>query len=356
MLKKNVAPKNYRTKILTTIYGQFLILFIIFCILLYLETKDWDKSTLLYLFIAGLVLYFIFFEVKRILSYFEAYENENTLFQDSFEVLNNVNLYIIDLNYQFLYLNQSNITFMEKYYQVSPKIGDEVSKYLSENHMRSLQENCKQAMISGFQTSQDSFKYKGEEIFLYTSYSPVKNSRGQVYAVCCITMNVTDQVKEKEKFIELIYQDTLTKVFNRRKIIDYYKEVIQKDNLSTWIFVFDLDNFKQSNDQFGHIIGDQLLIDFAMILKSEFPSEAIISRLGGDEFSVLISDLTYQEVVGIQSNIKMRMNAFKKFGVSVSVGKLFAENTAKHDLKYFLDQADKEMYNHKNSQKRVYLS
>lgn len=150
MLKKNVAPKNYRTKILTTIYGQFLILFIIFCILLYLETKDWDKSTLLYLFIAGLVLYFIFFEVKRILSYFEAYENENTLFQDSFEVLNNVNLYIIDLNYQFLYLNQSNITFMEKYYQVSPKIGDEVSKYLSENHMRSLQENCKQAMISGF--------------------------------------------------------------------------------------------------------------------------------------------------------------------------------------------------------------
>lgn len=159
-------------------------------------------------------------------------------------------------------------------------------------------------------------------------------------------MNVTDQVKEKEKFIELIYQDPLTKVFNRRKIIDYYKEVIQKDNLSTWIFVFDLDNFKQSNDQFGHIIGDQLLIDFAIILKSEFPSEAIISRLGGDEFSVLISDLTYQEVVGIQSNIKMRMNAFKKFGVSVSIGKLFAENTAKHDLKYFLDQADKEMYNH----------
>lgn len=356
MFKKNIVPKNYRRKILTTIYGQFLLLFIIFYILLYLETKDWDQSTLIYLLVAGFVLYFIFFEVKRILSYFEAYENEKTLFQDSFEVLDNVNLYIIDLNYQFLYLNQSNINFMEKYYQVSPKIGDSVSKYLSENHMQLLKENCKQALFSGFQTSQDSFNYNGETIYLYTSYSPVKNRRGQAYAICCITTNVSDQVKEKAKYRELIYQDPLTNVFNRRKMVDYYKDQIQKNNQSTWIFVFDLDNFKQSNDQFGHKIGDQLLIDFANILKMEFPSEAIISRIGGDEFSVLIPDVTYQDVVGIQSNIKMRMDDFEKYGVSVSFGKVFAENTASNDLIYFLDQADKEMYNHKNSQKRVHLS
>ncbi|MFI3633194.1 sensor domain-containing diguanylate cyclase [Streptococcus parauberis] len=356
MFKKNIVPKNYRRKILTTIYGQFLLLFIIFCILLYLETKDWDQSTLIYLLVAGFVLYFIFFEVKRILSYFEAYENSTSLYQDSFEVLENINLYIIDLNLNYLYMNKSDISFMEKYYGITPQIGDNVSKYLSKLHIEHLKENVNVALSKGFQTSSDTFNYEGKEIYLYTSYSPVYNAKGQVYAICCITMNVTEQVIEKEKFIELIYQDPLTNVYNRRKVDDYYKDVLQKNNQSTWIFVFDLDNFKNSNDEFGHSFGDRILIDFSNILKIEFPSSAIISRMGGDEFCVLISEISYQDSIGIQSNIKMRMKQFEKYGVSVSIGRVFAENTKKHEFIYFLDKADKEMYNHKNSQKRVHLS
>ncbi len=54
-----------------------------------------------------------------------------------------------------------------------------------------------------------------------------------------------------------------------------------------YFYIFDLDNFKQVNDIFGHVRGDEILIQFSNILTKVFVNDAIIGRLGGDEFAVL---------------------------------------------------------------------
>ncbi len=54
-----------------------------------------------------------------------------------------------------------------------------------------------------------------------------------------------------------------------------------------YFYIFDLDNFKQVNDIFGHVRGDEILIHFSNILTKVFVNDAIIGRLGGDEFAVL---------------------------------------------------------------------
>ena len=149
---------------------------------------------------------------------------------------------------------------------------------------------------------------------------------------------------------ELIYQDPLTEVYNRRKLNEYYAEVIQKDNLSIWVFVFDLDNFKPLNDTFGHAIGDQILIQFGKILMNGFPSNAIVSRLGGDEFCVLLPETIHLDILRIESNIVLKMQEFNLF---VSIGKTFARNPRYHELDELLVEADSNMYLQKKSKKNT---
>ena len=339
--------KKTRHRILL-IFGLLLLLFLFF---FYTEIKNDDFKSILFICIIALILFVLFFEIVRFSRLLKASEKQHILLQNSLDVLENINIYIIDRDYNYLYMNQPDITFMEKYFHVSLKVGKNVSDYLSAEHFDSLKANVNAALENNFHASKDVFDHEGESLVLYTSYSPIKNKGGEVVAICCITTNVTDVENEKEKMLKLIYQDPLTEVYNRRKLNEYYAEVIQKDNLSIWVFVFDLDNFKSSNDAFGHAVGDQILIQFSNILMNEFPSNALVSRLGGDEFCVLLPETTHLDILRIQSNIVLKMQEFNLFGVSVSIGKTFARNPRYHELDEFLVEADSNMYSQKKSKK-----
>lgn len=352
MKKKSLRIEKDKNQILKHIYGQAIALIVLIVIIFFEESKPSQRILILYTIVFAGIIFYLFFYIRRLLLLLEAYEKSNLLYQDSFEVLENVNIYIVDLNLNYLYMNKSDISFMEKYFGVTPKVGDNVFKYLSELHSELLKKNVNSALSKGVQTSTDTLNYKGKDIYLYTSYSPVYNTKGQAYAVCCITMNVTESVNEKKKYKELIYQDPLTSAYNRRKIYDHYNKKLRKTNTKVWIIVFDLDNFKKSNDNYGHSVGDQILKDFTKVLHSELPSTSIISRIGGDEFCAIVEDTIYEDIVGILSSIKMNMNQEFFYGVSVSMGEVYADNTYENDLDYYLAMADKKMYDYKKSQKK----
>ncbi len=343
--------KKTRHRILL-IYGLLLLLFLFF---FYTEIRNDDFKSILFICIIALILFVLFIEIVRFSRLLKASEKQNILLKNSLDVLDNINIYIIDRDYNYLYMNQPDIAFMEKYFHVSPKVGKNVSDYLSAEYFDSLKANVNAALENNFHASKDVFDHEGESLVLYTSYSPIKNKRGEVVAICCITTNVTDVENEveneKEKMLKLIYQDPLTEVYNRRKLNEYYAEVIQKDNLSIWVFVFDLDNFKSLNDTFGHAVGDQILIQFGKILMNEFPSNALVSRLGGDEFCVLLPETIHFDILRIESNIVLKMQEFNLFGVSVSIGKTFARNPRYHELDELLVEADSNMYSQKKSKK-----
>ena len=61
------------------------------------------------------------------------------------------------------------------------------------------------------------------------------------------------------------------------------------DDQKGFLFLLDIDNFKEINDTRGHMIGDQILIDLVQLLKSEFRQNDVIGRLGGDEFMVFMN-------------------------------------------------------------------
>jgi len=82
--------------------------------------------------------------------------------------------------------------------------------------------------------------------------------------------------------------DYLTKLYSRRSLQDYLKHLVENHE-EFHVIMMDLDKFKEVNDQYGHQVGDQVLIAFAEVLKSTFKNKkSFAARLGGDEFLIIL--------------------------------------------------------------------
>jgi len=94
--------------------------------------------------------------------------------------------------------------------------------------------------------------------------------------------------------------DYLTKLFTRQSYELYVINLIEK-NLAFEVCLIDLDNFKQINDQYGHVEGDKVLYEFGQVLQKAISPNRMIARLGGDEFIVVVEQIstriTEQEIV-----------------------------------------------------------
>lgn len=89
------------------------------------------------------------------------------------------------------------------------------------------------------------------------------------------------------------HTDALTGVYNRRFMDDALKREIEraKRNGSNWcIMLADVDNFKDFNTKFGHVVGDRILVEVAILLQKNFRAADLIIRYGGDEFLVIMPD------------------------------------------------------------------
>ncbi|MCL4127798.1 UNVERIFIED_CONTAM: hypothetical protein GTU68_066801 [Idotea baltica] len=106
-------------------------------------------------------------------------------------------------------------------------------------------------------------------------------------------------VDEKRKKIEQLlskkaHYDDLTNLPNRTLFSDRFSQAIahsKRSNTSLCICFLDLDNFKPVNDTYGHDVGDQLLVEVAKRLKETIREEDTVSRQGGDEFTLLLSNI-----------------------------------------------------------------
>ncbi len=163
---------------------------------------------------------------------------------------------------------------------------------VSKNNLKDIQQKINSITPSLPQTEIE-FIVKNQQ----TNYRPVKmgwtisglfNPQGQIESIIGIGKDITEVKKKEEKLRSDAYIDTLTGLFNRN-FFEAQKQIFnqKRKNENIGLIVFDLDNLKSANDQFGHLAGDQLLLGISSILKETFRGEDIICRIGGDEFAVV---------------------------------------------------------------------
>ena len=108
--------------------------------------------------------------------------------------------------------------------------------------------------------------------------------------------NILNELRRSETLLrELSVRDPLTGLFNRRYMEETLKRELSRESrkkLSLGIIILDLDNLKYLNDQYGHATGDTILVDLAKILLKFTRKEDFSSRIGGDEFVVVLPDTT----------------------------------------------------------------
>ncbi len=135
-----------------------------------------------------------------------------------------------------------------------------------------------------------------------------------------IIKNLNQQIKTLEKTSNL---DPLTKVFNRRALSTYLKDICSKEKSpdGLYVLILDIDDFKKINDTHGHLAGDKILIFIANMLRKTLRDGDKIFRYGGEEFVIILNRLNDAQCTSITNRILelIRENRLIYKGVALSV-------------------------------------
>ncbi|MDH5764858.1 MAG: EAL domain-containing protein [Gammaproteobacteria bacterium] len=161
---------------------------------------------------------------------------------------------------------------------------------------------------------------------------------------------------------QLANYDPLTGLLNKsifNMLLKREVERVKEDNDSSALLFIDLDQFKHVNDNLGHAAGDRLLVQIAELLKSRMRREDMISRFGGDEFTVIASSVTAKDARLIADSILKSMQNFvfveneQSFNIYCSIGVVMMNADTMSDEEVF-SQADMACFQAKSAGRNCY--
>jgi len=137
-------------------------------------------------------------------------------------------------------------------------------------------------------------KKSGELYAELLTISALKNDQGDIKHFVGLFSDITQNKRQQEKLHLMAHYDVLTQLPNRALFADRFTQAIahskRQESLLAICFL-DLDDFKPVNDNYGHEVGDQLLIEVAQRIQANIREEDTVSRQGGDEFVLLLGDI-----------------------------------------------------------------
>ena len=190
----------------------------------------------------------------------------------------------------------------------------------------------------------------------------VTSDSGEVSGFVGIAFDITERRQMLQYVTHLATHDQLTGLVGRALLRDKTVEAVERARrygTKVAVFVVDLDQFKRINDSLGHTSGDQILIETASRLRRSVRSTDVVARVGGDEFVVVMPDITsVTDVENCALNLLTRMSPEIQIegqlvNVTVSVGVCIYPDFAP-DAKHLLKRADSAMYVAKESGRNQY--
>lgn len=169
-------------------------------------------------------------------------------------------------------------------------------------------------------------------------------------------VDITDRRNAENKLKGLAYTDSLTDLPNRIALEDEINRRITKSDQKFALIYIDVDNFKYVNDSLGHHVGDELLIYLAKCLRKVIKTKDFVSRLGGDEFGIIVGNYTKREqVFDLIDRLKQESGKNwyiynHSFYISLSIGVSIYPDNGK-ELNILYKNADIAMYSSKSEGK-----
>ena len=266
----------------------------------------------------------------------ELYEELQVLLQRSEEkynrLLENLNnhyfFYTHDTQGIFTYLSES-ITNILGY--SSSEFMKHYEEFLTDSQMNEHVSKYTELAILGKEQApyQLSIYHKdGTTRYLEVTEVPVFDEDNKVILIDGIARDMTQEYHAKEALSNLARYDTLTSLSNRAYLEEQLTSLISsasREENSFALLFLDLDHFKQINDTLGHDVGDKLLQEVALRIKPNIRIEDIFSRIGGDEFVIVLNNINEVYLITVINKImeltrKAWMIDTYELNVSMSIG------------------------------------
>lgn len=187
----------------------------------------------------------------------------------------------------------------------------------------------------------------GEYVFTEDNAVPIYDKKGRLIAIEGCIRDITYRKKLENELEYKRTHDTMTGLYNREYYDRYFDDLDKKDEAMVGIIVCDLDGLKYTNDNFGHKVGDKLIIETSRILNKYSSKNVIVARIGGDEITVITVGLDEQIINEMINSINREIIKFnetsKDIFIKISIGFSMAQNSSANMTNLF-KKADENMY------------
>ena len=192
----------------------------------------------------------------------------------------------------------------------------------------------------------------GETEYLEVIKNPVRDKEGHIIGIVGLINNVTDRISLQKQLEAYAQTDTMTGLYNRRYLRHWTEQEVKPHLFPVSIISADCDGLKATNDMYGHFVGDEIIRRAAQLFKTELPDDAVLFRMGGDEFLLILPGTSMeqaQEWVNVLRK-EAKSVAIRNIPMSISYGICTLEDDSE-DFMDAVGMADKRMYSEKLSKK-----
>jgi diguanylate cyclase (GGDEF)-like protein/PAS domain S-box-containing protein len=287
-------------------------------------------------------------DIKKREKLFHAIANEAKEFS-YFKALDGKYIYVSPSSCSLTGYNKSDFLANKDFF--STLIIDE-DKAIWEEHRDTIQKSANHHEI------EFRIKTKHRDIVWVNHNCSTVYEHGKAIGYRSVNTNITQRKLDESRITHMATHDSLTTLPNRKAIFEALERLIIENSAFTTLFI-DLNRFKKINDTFGHKIGDEILIKVTQKLQSTL-KETFIGRLGGDEFIIILEDISQKR--DIQPIINKLLNEIESdyfienltlyIGLSIGVASFPYDAVDKQEL---LACADKAMYKAKTSANSSYF-
>jgi diguanylate cyclase (GGDEF)-like protein/PAS domain S-box-containing protein len=185
----------------------------------------------------------------------------------------------------------------------------------------------------------------GSTIWTDLTISGIYDNQDQFVGLVGVSKDISEKKKMEEEIIKLSITDKLTQIYNRVKLDETLNNELlrsKRNGVPSSIILLDIDKFKLVNDNYGHQVGDSVLVEFANVLKKHIRGIDTLGRWGGEEFLIILPGTNLDGAVNLAEKLRECVSAYHfsvaghitaSFGVAISV------NNIETELIFRVDQA-----------------